>query len=307
MKNSKKVFVIMMVLVISILALCLSACDRNINHYDIKIEDGTTPTEIVAKKALPSCVIVEYSMEGKLICSTIGFFVSNSGDIMTSATTTPKDLENIDIMATYYDNGRPITKVVEYDESKQIGGIYRDLALTLLKINDKNVKTTPIEFVDRELDYGESLLGVSSSVLSSSNFRVHSVMYGNSTMQYPTKDDNINMHSILKRSVLDGFIPCGDTLYNSSFTTSGLHNIDYLTMKSESFHYYKYYLDGRDNSSQIKLNASTSVLFDKEGKFVGFNYARVVDMTSSNINVVMGLGYAVKASVIDEALESVGL
>lgn len=305
MKKSKRVFVIMMIFVVSILALCLSACDRNINHYDIKIEDGTTPTEIVAKKALPSCVIVEYSSDGTLICSTIGFFVSNSGDIMTSATTTPKDLNNMDIWATYYVNDKPKTVRAEYDESKQISGNYRDLALTLLKINETN--TTPIEFVDRELDYGESLLGVSSSVLSSSNFRVHSVMYGNPTMQYPTKEDNINMHSILKRSILDGFITCGDTLYNSSFTTSGLHNIDYMTMKSESFHYYKYYLDGRDNANQIKLNTSTSVLFDKEGKFVGFNYARVVDMTSSNLNVVMGLGYAVHASVIDEALKSVGL
>ena len=82
----------------------------------------------------------------------------------------------------------------------------------------------------------------------------------------------------------------------SMFTTGGFNHDDAG---------YKAELDTESASKVYK--SSSAVLFNTDGKVVGFNYMMRVDSSNENNNVVAGMGYAIKANDIVDGLTAGGV
>ena len=298
-----KVVIIAIVIALSVMAL--SGCVHDSKKINIDIEDGTTPYEIAADAALDSIAqVTVYKLIDSgsattprrygVANSTVGLVIDNN-HILVNKRILPNPLK--------FFPGIPDNFIVKVEVNLKGGGTEildvdplpveifdnqdDDLGLVLLKIKEENPPTVenreliPCVFGDSDsLTVGMNTLAVS---VRTGFIRTYEVLVANTTV----------VHGHYQESASDMF---GGNVTPSSIYTSGSHTNDSVDD----------YVGDLVDPKIDYIEPSSAVLFDMQGRVVGFNYALYVDTQDNNISVVGGVGYAIRGNAIVEGLRTGG-
>ena len=293
---------LIVILLVIVLSVCtLAGCTTINRSLVIDIADGSTVYEKVAKTAIPSVAIVyihqEFEGEWQLVNLVTGLVVDNDHVLVNKRTVPnysragfPKNFAvSVNVQGA---DGLQYTYDCVLIKEMYPSSSENDIGLTLLKLedyvpdpniaDDKRV-LVPCEFADSDdLAIGDNTLAISAM---GEDIRVFEVIISNLYLAFDSSAPEI------------GSEPFGRGITPASMYTGGNHNQD----ECES------YRGELSSSVYTEYKSSSAVLFNSAGKVVGFNYMMKVDNSESNIEVVGGIGYAIKSNAITSGLKVGGI
>ncbi len=312
MKNKLK-YTVVLAIVLTLALLALTGCVKTNTKYNINGIDSIVISDAV-DEVLESCVVVETIYRSNKYGSSntlyycIGIAVSENKILVPRQAIPKKTALNMTSSTNYlaYVAGQDKTIALEYlSGDNSYLSEYGFSILSVYNSQENGIKLKPIKF-------GNSNVTIANGNDNENNLNIGQVLFGVELLlpdriHIESKADDF--YKVISANVAANGMHIGvgsaahhpenisDIMKDNTFTTQGYFS------KSDPYDSGDYPHD-YDLLSNDKLYALTdTMLFNSKGEFVGLNYLRRTDSTSSNEHVVAGIGYALKSNIIKSILQ----
>lgn len=299
MKNKFKILVSLAVL-LTLALLAFTGCTKK--YYNLDDASILTMSDAI-EDVLPSCVELEF-VYGGYQYGFLGLAISETQVIVTSQTvpkvTWPTSQPTYDGRVRI--NGEEKLVKLVYTPNSFVEDEDNDVGFRILTLKPEyqfNVKLNPVKFGDSDnLKLGELLFGVSYHTPTDP------IDYG--------FEDYLKVISVMVSSqkMIHGsryLFGLSEKLEKATFTTNGYFEKSYANYSHKFSTLEDSNVDIVDGERRKLFTLTNSWIFNRDGEFVGMNYLRKIDGSTSNNEVVVGIGYACRSNAIKEVLNKTGI